>query len=496
MTTETTDPTKIARSEESAGNSRPSASGQDLAAQPTLSARLAAFVSAAVENLPERIRQDSLARVTDTLGISLAARDTEPAQVILDLVRSWGGAAQASVFGSPDKLPAPAAALANGTMAHALDFDDTHVPSILHPSASVVPAALAAAEESGADGATFLAAVAVGNEIAIRLGMAAHDDDLNNNVFFERGFHATSICGAIGSAAAAAAAYGLNEEQIRHAMGIACSMGAGLLEANRTGGTVKRVHCGWAAHSGVIAAQMSARGITAPDSVLEGRFGFFNAYTGIHPMSPRFLDGLGEDWELDNCFMKPYPTNVFTHTGIDAARALAAEGIRPEDIERVDLSVPMAVTRTIAEPRDAKISPKSPYHAQFSGPFTFAIAFHGGTGLGVYLDDFTQETLGSESIRRLAAAVHYVRDAECEAIYPRHFPTIARVTLSDGRKIERKVLTNLGTVDRPLTAEQVRLKFDLNIRCVGAHNAALLSDRLDALPGSADVRELFASIDW
>jgi 2-methylcitrate dehydratase PrpD len=468
--------------------------------EPTLSARLAGFTAATVAHLPARIRADSLARVTDTLGISLAARDTEPVRAALDLVRGWGGHAQASVFGYPDRVPAPAAALVNGTAAHALDFDDTHVPSILHPSASVVPAALAAAEEAGASGEVFLAAVAAGNEIAIRLGMAAHDEELNNNVFFERGFHATSICGAIGSAAAAAAAYGLDAEGIRHAMGIAGSMGAGLLEANRVGGTVKRVHCGWAAHSGVVAAQMAARGITAPDSVLEGRFGFFNAYTGVHPLEGDGLDALvgdlGERWELDNCFMKPYPTNVFTHTGIDAARLLAARGIAAADIERVELSVPMAVTRTIAQPREAKISPQSPYHAQFSGPFTFAIGFHGGTGLGVYLDDFTQETLDDPSIRRLASAVHYVPDAECEAIYPRHFPTIARVTLCDGTRVEEKVLANLGTVERPLTPEQVRLKFDLNVRILGVERAAELSARLDRLAAAANANGLLAGIDW
>ena len=478
------------------GNTRATA-GAAVVPEPTLSARLAGFTAATVANLPARIRADSLARVTDTLGISLAARGTEPVRAALDLVRGWGGNAQASVFGYPDRVPAPAAALVNGTAAHALDFDDTHVPSILHPSASVVPAALAAAEEAGASGEVFLAAVAAGNEIAIRLGMAAHDEDLNNNVFFERGFHATSICGAIGSAAAAAAAYGLDVDGIRHAMGIACSMGAGLLEANRVGGTVKRVHCGWAAHSGVVAAQMAARGITAPDSVLEGRFGFFNAYAGMHPLAAEALVGdLGERWELDNCFMKPYPTNVFTHTGIDAARLLAARGIAAADIERVELSVPMAVTRTIAQPRESKISPQSPYHAQFSGPFTFAIGFHGGTGLGVYLDDFTQETLDNPSIRRLASTVHYVRDEECEAIYPRHFPTIARVTLADGTRVEEKVLANLGTAERPLTPEQVQLKFDLNVRIVGAGRAAALSARLDGLAEAADANELLTGIDW
>ncbi|WP_256794605.1 MmgE/PrpD family protein [Terrabacter sp. Ter38] len=465
----------------------------------TLTAHLAAFAVATRENLPDRIAKDALARVTDTLGIAYAARETEPVRVALNLARSWGGHAQAALIGAGDRVPAPTAALVNGTAAHALDFDDTHVPSILHPSASVFPAALAAAEEVDAPGRVLLAGVAAGNEIAIRLGMTAHDETLNNSVFFERGLHATSICGAIGSAAAAAVVYGLTAEGVADAMGIAASMGAGLLEANRVGGTVKRMHCGWAAHGGVTAAQMAARGITAPASVLEGRFGFFNAYTGIHPVTGAplhaLLGDLGDVWELDRCFVKPYPTNVFTHTGIDAALTLAARGIRPEDVERVELSVPVSVTRTIAEPREAKVFPRSPYHAQFSGPFTFAMALHGGSGLGLYLDDFTDESLADPSIRRLASTVHYAPDPECEAIYPRHFPTIARVRLVDGTTVTEKVLTNLGTTERPLTPEQLALKFALTTRDLGPERSAALAAALDELPTSATSRVLLGSIE-
>lgn len=455
------------------------------------SAVLARFVVDTVAEPEPRVLADSLRRVKDTIGISFAARDTEPVIAARELADAWGGSHRASLFGHPLRVPAPSAALVNGTMAHALDFDDTHVPSILHPSASVIPAALAAAEDAGATGRRFLAAVAAGNEIAVRLGMAAHDDELNNNVFFERGFHATSICGAIGSAAAAAAVSGLDALGIQNAIGIAGSMGAGLLEANRVGGSVKRIHCGWAAHSGVVAAQLAARGITAPASVLEGRFGFFNAYTGMHPIEPTYLADLGQHWEIDNCFMKPYPTNVFTHTGIDAARRLAERGIHWDDIERVELSVPTAVTRTIAEPRPSKISPQSPYHAQFSGPFTFAISFAGGGGLGVYLDDFTEQTLRDERIRSLASKVHYVPDVECEEIYPHQFPTIARAHLVDGSVVEEKVLANLGTAERPLDDEQVHLKFALNLRWAGEEREVALGDALAGLPDAASVSGLF-----
>ncbi|MGO4692466.1 MmgE/PrpD family protein [Glaciibacter sp. 2TAF33] len=462
----------------------------------TLSARLAEFATRTAAELPDRIAADSLGRITDTIGISIAAIATGPVQAAVALAREWGGNTQSTLFGFTDRMPAPVAALVNGTAAHALDFDDTHLPSILHPSASAVPAAIAAAEVSGASGRTLLAAVAAGNEIAIRLGNGADDPELGNNVFFERGLHATSICGAIGSAVAASVALGLDAVVTRHAIGIAASMGSGILEANRNGGSVKRIHCGWAAHAGVTAAQFARQGVTAPDSVLEGRFGFFNAFTGLHPIGDAFLEGLGDEWELDRCFVKPYPTNVFTHTGIDAAMRLAQRGIDVDAIERIELSVPMAVTRTIAEPREAKINPETPYHAQFSGPLTFAMAWRGGTGLGLSLDDFTQEAIDDPLVRRIAERVWYLPDAEVEARYPQALPTFARVFLTDGSVIEERVLANLGTVDRPLAAEQVQLKFDLNVRGLSGDTAGALRGVIGAIPAAGNVRELLAGMNW
>ena len=428
----------------------------------TAVARLAAFAAAFRADPAQAPLDDARQRLLDTIGISVPALGTGPAEIVHNLARAWGGHAQSTALGLAEKVPAPTAALVNGTLGHALDFDDTHVPSILHPSASVVPAALAAAEACGASGRELLAAIAVGNEICIRLGNAGYDPAINNSVFFERGLHATSICGALGSAAAAATVMGLPEDQIAHAMGIAASMGAGLLEANRAGGSVKRMHCGWAAHSGVVAAQSAAAGLTGPPTVLEGRFGFFHAYCGETYDEAALLDGLGEVWATGDCFVKPYPTNVFTHSGIDAALALRAKGLTPEQIESVEIGVPSPVLRTIAQPREAKVRPESGYHAQFSGPFTFAIALGGGGGLGVYLDDFTDAQVADPVLLDLASRITHVGDPRCDEIFPSHFPSIVRVTLKDGTELVEEVLTTRGTSERPLSDEEIMLKFRLN----------------------------------
>jgi len=323
----------------------------------TLAVTLSRFAAATrMSGLEGVLVRDVMERVLDTTGNALAAVGEEPADIALDLVGDMGGVPESTIIGSGLRVPAASAALVNGTLAHALDFDDTHLPSVLHPSSSVVPTALAVSQAVGASGPDTLVAIAVANEITVRLGMASYDRDIRNSIFFENGLHATSIIGTLGSAVAAAMLYGLDQEQVRNALAISASMGAGLLEANRTGGSVKRIHCGWAAHSGVIAAQFARRGLTGPPTVLEGRFGFFRAYSEGRFDEDAILGGLGVEWELPKIFYKPYPTNHFTHAGIDAALAVRARGISSTDIVAIELGVPEPVLRTIAEPADRVLS--------------------------------------------------------------------------------------------------------------------------------------------
>jgi len=296
----------------------------------------------------------------------------------------------------------------------------------------------------------------------VRLGMAAYDAEIRNNLFFEKGLHATSICGTIAAAAAAAKLAGLGADGIEAALGIAAGMGAGLLEANRAGGTVKRVHCGWAAHAGLAAASLAAAGITAPPTVLEGRFGFFNALCDGRADLDAVVDGLGERWETPGIHFKPYPANHFTHAGIDAALALRASGVAAADVERIELGVAPPTLRTIAEPAELKARPPSGYAAQFSGPFTVATALLGGGGLGVYLDDFTDERARDEERLALAARVHCFPDPASDELYPRALPGVLRVTLRSGETREHRVTENRGGPGRPLSADELGLKFALN----------------------------------
>ena len=434
---------------------------------------------------------DARRRVTDIIGIALAASGMEPARIVGEVVDAWGGAEQASAIGRAKRYPAAGAALLNGTLAHALDYDDTHLPSVLHPSAAVVPAALAAAEAAGASGRELLAAVAAGDELVVRVGMAGYDPELGNSIFFEKGLHATSIAGTLGAALAAAMVYGLGEEEIGHAVAISASMGAGIIEANRTGGTVKRIHCGWAAHAGVTAAELSRRGLTGPPTVFEGRFGFLQAFLDDKADSGAIVRGLGQEWEVPRIFFKPYPANHFTHAGIDAAIRLRQEGLDPRQIEDIELGVATPTLRTIAQPVEEKARPKTGYAAQFSGPFTVATALVGGGGLGVSLDDFTDEEAGDPVKLDLASRVRCVSDDECDSIFPNQFPAVLRLRLEGGEVREARVLYNRGGPQNPLTDEELGIKFRTNAeRALPAERVERLRDALRALESSAAVDEV------
>jgi 2-methylcitrate dehydratase PrpD len=437
---------------------------------PALTAVLAGFAASSRTALPPQVEADAVTRVLDVVGNALAAAEAtgpaEPHNALLRVMSRRGGVPESTVWSTGERLPSSAAAIVNGALAHSLDFDDTHLPSVLHPSASVVPAALAVAEAVGADGRALLAAIAVGDELCNRLGMASYDPRLRNSVFFEKGLHATSICGTIGAAIAAGMLLGLDEAQLAHALGIAASMGAGLLEANRTGGTVKRLHCGWAAHAGIEAATYAAEGVTGPPTVFEGRFGFLQAYLGdAYDLAP-LTEGLGERWELLRTVYKPYPSNHFTHPGIDCALALRAEGLDPDQIESMELGVAAAPRRTIGEPAEEKANVRSGYAAKFSAPYTLAAALVGGGGLGVYLDDFTDEAIRDPRRAALARTVTVVADPLCDEEFPHAFSAVLRVRTRDGRRWEHRTHSSRGGPEHPLSADEITAKFHLNARRV------------------------------
>ncbi|MBB4905256.1 MmgE/PrpD family protein [Actinophytocola algeriensis] len=458
----------------------------------TLAERLASFAARTyADGPPADVVTSVRHRVLDVLGLCVAAQGLPTSQAIVAHVAEQGGRQQASAVGLAEPVPAASAAFVNGVLAHSLDYDDTHLPSVLHPSACVIPAALAAAEAAGATGRDTVAAIAVGLEIAVRLGMAGYDRDLGNSVYFEHGQHATSICGAMGAAAAAALLSGLGESGVLHALGVTASFASGVIEANRTGGTVKRLHCGWAAQSAVTAAGLVRRGFTGPPTVLEGRFGFFQAFLRDQTDLDQVVGGLGADWSVPGIFFKPYPANHFTHTAIDAGTQLRAEGVPVDDLTEIQLRVPTAVIRTIGQPIETKRAPETGYQAQFSGPYAVVTGLLGGSGLGAGLADFTDALAADPRRRALMAKVSVVGDARCDAIFPNQFPAIVTVRTADGREWTAEVLANRGGPQRPLSEAELAAKFTDNVaRRLAPATAATVRELALTLDSVADLGAL------
>jgi 2-methylcitrate dehydratase PrpD len=453
---------------------------------PTLAQVISTFaLEHPYDALPTEVVDSVRKRVLDTLGICVAASDLETSAGVRAYAASQGGRPDAHAVGLSDPLPSSLAALVNGTLAHSLDYDDTHLPSVLHPSASVIPAALAMAETHDRSGEELIAAIACGLEVCVRLGMAGYDEATGSNLYFENGQHATSICGTLGAVVATSLLAGFDAEKITHALGLAASMGSGVIEANRTGGSVKRMHCGWAAHSACVATDLVHHGFTGPPTILEGRFGFFQAW--LHgDFYPEWITSeLGVRWEVPGIFFKPYPANHFTHTAIDAAAALRQRGVDLANIDHLELGVPDSIVRTIGEPIETKRTPATAYMAQFSGPYAVALGLLGGGGLGAGLADYTDQLANDPTRRALMAKVSVVSNDECTAIFPHQFPSVLRATLSSGEVIEEKALSNLGGNERPLSYEQLAVKFSDNasrqLSASGVQNVEKIVGALETL---------------
>lgn len=430
--------------------------------------------------VPEPVRRIAKRHVLDAVGVALAAAGTGAAAAVTDAVRAWAGTRESSVIGASAQVPAPAAALANGVLVHALDFDDTHIESMVNSSAVVVPAALAVAEEAGATGAQLITACVIGYEVAARVGAAAPGR------FHVRGFHPTGLAGPFSAAIVAGRLWGLGADEMTHALGIAGSQSSGLFAAMADGTETQRFHAGWAAHAGVIAADLARRGMTGPEAVLEGPNGFFPAFpAGETTDLQRLQRGLGYEWETERIAIKPYPASHFVHAYIDAAKRL---GVRPGDVEEIICGVAESVVGIVCEPRAEKTTPSSAYGARFSLPFAVAVALVGGRdGLEMFDDDARTD----KRVLGLAERVRYEIDASLP--FPRTYGGRITVLLRDGRERRVEELVNRGHPDRPLTDEEVHGKFYANARKRLDEAAAVkLADAIDHLEQLDSTHEIAA----
>lgn len=454
---------------------------------PSASEALAEFAAGLrVEDIPTAVRAAAKRHLLDVVGVALASSPMPFGRMALQAATALGGPGDRTVIGFADRLPPVWAALVNGALAHGIDYDDTHEEGVVHVSCSVAPAALAAGECDGVSGARFLAALVLGMETAVRLGLAAPGR------FHDRGFHPTGVCGAFATTLVAGALAGLPAPRLADALGLSGSMAAGLMEFLTDGTWSKRIHSGWAAHSGLVAVRLAAAGFSGPRAVLDGRFGFYRSHLGDDGWDLDVVTrDLGRRWHMRDIALKPYPACHMTHAFIDCAASLRSEhGLAPNAIAAVECFIHPREMPIVCEPRASKLVPQTDYDAKFSLPYTVACMLVRGH---VDLDDFTPEAIADPAVLELAQRVECISDPQ--ANYPHTFPGRMRMTLRDGRVLERDEPLNRGSAERPLSDDEVGAKFRRNAaRALPAEQVGALAAAVHGIDTAPNLRALAAAL--
>ena len=432
--------------------------------------------------LPEAVQERTRFLLLDLLGNMLRGRhDAESSASLIRAAKAMGlSAGNHAVFGEQSRWTPNGAALLNGAFAHSLDFDDTHAAATLHPGAPVIPAAIAAAEMTGARGEDVLAAIVAGYEVTNRLSLALPGGD-----HYDRGFHPTATCGAFGAAAAAARVMGLDADGVENAFGIALSQCAGSLAFLHNGAWTKRFQVGWAAMNGLSAALLAREGFRGASEAFEGRAGFLQAYAP-NPTPARAVQDLGIVFELMETAVKPYPSCRYGHAGVDAALALRAEHcLKPEEIDSVLMGLPHKGMKLVGAPLAYKQNPQNVVDGQFSGPFVVAnaLAFgHFGWDSYALLQDPT--------IRALLPKIGCDFDAEVEAEFPTNMA--GKLTIqARGQSFVKMVTVPKGEPGNFLSEAELRAKFHgLADAILGEARAAELADAALNLHLADDVTTL------
>ena len=431
--------------------------------------------------LPGDVVDAAKLHLLDSIGVGLAASRQHVGEPYRRFSAEIANSGPASVFGASGGASAADAAIVNGGLIHSLEFDDTHTASIAHGSSVMTACALAAAEAAGASGADVLQAYVLGWEALIRVGAAAPGS------FQARGFQVSSVGGALDSALVAGDLMRLDEDRLVAAIGIALSQASGVFEFLSNGSTVKSLHPGWAAHSGIMAANLARAGLTGPETSLEGRFGLFRAFAGEGEAADRFareLATFGQRWCLMEAAYKFYPCCHYIHPFIEAGRLLQDSGVTAQDVESVVLHVPEGASGIICEPWSTKLAAESGHAMRWSLPLVFASQMvHGQVDLATF------DRLPNERVQSFATRTAW-RPLQ-GAVFPQRFEAEAECRLASGEIRRVRVDDALGNTSRPPSQDAVLTKFRANASlAMPGDGVGALAAHIMALDKADDLAEL------
>ncbi len=405
-----------------------------------------------IDAIPDDVIAAAREHVLDALGVGLAAASLAEGRALGESVARLGAGGTSTALGRAAPLPAAQAALLNGALIHSLEYDDTHMAAIVHGSAVLAPAALAVAEAEGASGRAMLAAYVAGWEVFARLGLAAP------GAFQARGFQITAVGGPFVSALVSAALTGLSAGQTIAAQGIAGSQASGVFEYLAEGATVKSLHPGWAAHGGIVAAELARGGMTGPSSIFDGRFGFYRIFAGDEDAPARLrtsFGDLGRHWHLSEVALKAYPCCHYIHPFLECLAGLMADGLGAADIAAIRCRVPPEEAPIICDPWDRKQAPATGYDAKFSLPYCLAVLLVDGR-----LDVGTFATGPGQAALALAQRIEW---SPLEGTgFPERFAARIEVDTVAGETLRAHIDDVRGGPARPLARTEIEAKFRAN----------------------------------
>jgi len=441
-----------------------------------LASQLAQWVSEVqYEDLPSDVIESTKLRILDVIGLAFAGAETAFGRSTIAAAKTLSPSGPSRIFGAGDAVAAPTAAFTNAALSQALEYDDTHNESIVHMSSPAVAASLALAGLRNVTGRELILSIAVANEISCRVG------SVSSGQFHRRGFHPTGLFAPFGIAAGIGKILGLDAQRLAWAEGTAGSCAAGLLECWVDGTQTKFLHSGFAAQSGLTAALLADAGVSGPPKVFEGRFGLFASHlqdAAVQTNYGRISDGLGTHWESRNSSFKPFPTAHVLHPYVSAILRLRAQGVRADDVVRIECPVAEFNVSIVCEPVAEKRAPATQAHCRVCLQYTMAEALYAGSlGKNAYSEDMRL----NPEVLALARKVEYSVDPAFPG--PGRFKGAVRVTLKDGRVLDEIEEYNRGSAENPMSDAELRAKFDDN---AGGFLSGAQRDRLAQEIGRAE----------
>ena len=437
------------------------------------------------EDLPPEVVDRAKYLCLDFAGVTLNGSTTPSARTVADAIEGIGRPGPSAIIGTSRRTLPEYAAMANGTAFHSIELDDTHNESSLHPGSVAYPTALAMADLAPVDGKSFITSVVAGYDIMARLGRA-----LKPAEHYARGFHPTSTCGAFGAAAVAARLLGLRGDSFTYALGIAGSQAAGSLEFLAQGTWTKRLHPGWAAHGGIWAALLARAGFTSPTTIIEGKRGFLQGYSG-DPDPDSILRDLGQEFQITRTAIKLHACCRYKQGPIDCLLDLRdRHGLAAEDIEGVKIGVLSAGYETIALPENEKRAPSTVVDMQFSMPFGAAIALaYGRASLAEYAPGVPQRP----EVKEMMSRVRCVTDPALDAAFPSRWPAWAEVRTHDGRTLRSEIEYPKGDPGNALSWDELKEKFtNLSSPVISEQRQREIIATVESLDTVADIHQLAA----